>query len=99
MDPNLLTMELVRSRLLDAESKHNRDDIGSGACEKSVAMYGEREFQCYYCKRFGHRKFECPRMLQAITHTNGQINTSKLNLIARQTWLMLTLCFWLTPIP
>lgn len=55
IDSNLLTMELVRSRLLHAESKHKRDDISISVHDEGVAMYGERNIQYYYCKRPGHK--------------------------------------------
>lgn len=74
MDPEQLTMELVRNRLLDAESKQkvysNEDDIKN---DESVAMYGDRKIQCYYCKQFGHRKFECPKLKLSDNNGNYQM--------------------------
>lgn len=77
IEPSKLTMELVRSRLLDEESKTSSGQ--SNTSSNSVAMYGggAKQLKCYFCKKPGHRKDACPKLSQR--KNNGSSNSNQQN--------------------
>lgn len=72
IEPKSLTMDLVRSRLLDEESKTSNRQ--SNVVPENVAMYGAsrtKQLRCYYCRKPGHRRDVCPKLNHQNSNNNG----------------------------
>lgn len=67
LEPEKLTIEFVKSRLLDEYSKRgNVDGIAGSGSSRSVAMYSNiQSIKCYRCNKMGHKSFECSRNVES----------------------------------
>lgn len=64
IDPSTLTVDFVKTRLLDEFNKRKSNEHESGKDDSGVAMYvksGKFKFQCYKCGETGHMKRDCKK--------------------------------------
>lgn len=60
LHPKLLTMEFVKSRLLDENNKRQGRNVKKGEIEFSTAMnVNSYPFRCHNCGKEGHKRSEC----------------------------------------
>lgn len=59
IDPEKLTLEFVKGRLLDEYNKRENSNDNTNGSKHSVAMFSNKNFfKCYRCNKVGHKSFE-----------------------------------------
>lgn len=93
LNPKLLNVDFVKSRLLDEYGKRNVGNKYENIKSSEAGAMTAFQFKCHNCGKVGHKKWECPGLeYRKIEEANG--NEKRANIAEV---MMMTSCNILFP--